>query len=403
MSTKVRARYQTYTRKDGSIAYVVNTRDLDGRKIRRVFDFLRDADEFRDKMKRERRRLHLGMDMPITEIRAREYFDQWLARRKDLVPLSTYRGDEQRVRFYLKPAFGYLILSRINTGQVERFLSDLIPKYKISVRTRNIIRQLLGQIFADAIRLRYANFNPVKETTRIQETDEKWDYWRSESEIETFLTAASQDSAEWFYPLVSLLLQTGVRVGEALALRWDEDLSLEEGWAIIGRTYERASKSVVERVKGKKSRSVGINESLKQVLQDYRERRSKRLTRSGMPLFTWETGTIVDPKHVRLVHTRVCSRAGVRRIRVHDLRHQYASLFVKRKGNLYTLQKLLGHTSTEMTQRYSHLDPAFLREQASVVEFKPVSVKNDAANLEQNASTRKSGRRRITWKNQKLK
>ena len=386
-------RYQTYTRKDGSTAYVVNTRDLTGRKIRRSFSRLSDADEFKEQMSRARRRQALGMEVPIEEIRARDFFDQWLKRRKASgQPLSSYLGDEQRVRFYLKPNFGHLILSRIQSHQIEKFLEELQPRYKISLRTRNIIRQLFHQIYEDAIRLRYAHHNPVKKTRRVKEIHDKWDYWRHESEIQSYLTAAANDHAEWFYPLASFLLQTGVRVGEALALRWDQDVNLDEGWAEITQTYERASKRVVERVKGKIARSVGINESLKQVLIDYRSQRSARLSRSGGYLFTWETGSIVDPKHVRLVHERVCRRAGVRKIRVHDLRHQYASLFVKHKGNQKALQKLLGHATSEMTERYAHLDPTFLRQYSSVVEFQPVRVRNDATKMEQNASTRKMSR-----------
>jgi len=56
-------------------------------------------------------------------------------------------------------------------------------------------------------------------------------------------------------------------------------------------------------------------------------------------------------------------------IRFHDMRHTFASQFVMNKGDIYTLQKLLGHTSVTMTQRYSHLSEEFMQGAANVVSF----------------------------------
>jgi site-specific recombinase XerD len=52
---------------------------------------------------------------------------------------------------------------------------------------------------------------------------------------------------------------------------------------------------------------------------------------------------------------------GLKLLRFHDLRHTFASLFMMGGGNIYTLQKLLGHASVQMTERYSHLSPEHLK------------------------------------------
>jgi site-specific recombinase XerD len=392
MSGKTRKRYQTYTRKDGSIAYIVDTRNAEGRKVRKVFDRLSDADEYHAKLRLERIRLNAGLPVPITEKRCKDFLDQWMEQRKaEKQPMSSWVSDEQRIRFYIKPAFGMMLMSRVQTHQVQRFLDSLIQKYKISPRTRNIIRGVMHRAFSMAIKQRNASFNPVSGTTILDVSEEKWDYWKSTKEVEAYLNQSSQDVAEWFYPLVSLLVQTGLRVGEALALRWDEDLNLDEGWIYVAHVFERETGQVQDRTKGKAARVVGLNESLKVVLSAYRASRPVNLRKSGAYVFTWPDGRIVTHRRVRKVHDRVCQRADVKRIRVHDLRHQFATLFIKGKGNQKVLQKLLGHTTGAMTDKYTHLDTEFLREQASVVTISP--IQNAGTYPAQNTSSKKLTKR----------
>ncbi len=68
-------------------------------------------------------------------------------------------------------------------------------------------------------------------------------------------------------------------------------------------------------------------------------------------------------------------RAEVQKIfRFHDLRHTFASHFMMNGGNIYDLQKILGHTSLEMTQRYAHLAPEQLVRASNVVSFGANSI-----------------------------
>lgn len=63
---------------------------------------------------------------------------------------------------------------------------------------------------------------------------------------------------------------------------------------------------------------------------------------------------------------RACRRAGILDIRFHDLRHTFASSLVQRGVDLYRVQRLLGHRTAQMTQRYAHLIPDNLREAVQV-------------------------------------
>jgi site-specific recombinase XerD len=71
------------------------------------------------------------------------------------------------------------------------------------------------------------------------------------------------------------------------------------------------------------------------------------------------------------------NRAGLNRIRFHDLRHTYASNFMMNGGNLYDLQKILGHTKSDTTNIYAHLSPAHLSNAVKIVNFSFDEVKTE--------------------------
>jgi len=69
-------------------------------------------------------------------------------------------------------------------------------------------------------------------------------------------------------------------------------------------------------------------------------------------------------------------RAGLRKIRFHDLRHTFASNFVIKGGNVISLQRILGHSTINMTLRYAHLAPDFLASEIELLDFEAASSLN---------------------------
>jgi site-specific recombinase XerD len=66
---------------------------------------------------------------------------------------------------------------------------------------------------------------------------------------------------------------------------------------------------------------------------------------------------------------KAAERAGIRKIRMHDLRHTFASNFVIKGGNIVSLQKILGHSTIDMTLRYAHLAPDFMAKDIERLDF----------------------------------
>jgi site-specific recombinase XerD len=87
-------------------------------------------------------------------------------------------------------------------------------------------------------------------------------------------------------------------------------------------------------------------------------------------VFTEEDGQPLDVNHIYRHFQVAQKRAGITNtIRFHDTRHTFASNFMMNGGNLYDLQKLLGHTSIKMTERYAHLAPNHLEKTVGIVCF----------------------------------
>ena len=189
----------------------------------------------------------------------------------------------------------------------------------------------------------------------LREDDRDFDFWTMD-EGEKFLAYARAHDPEVFNA-AAIALYTGLRLGEIQALQWDcVDFAARQ--ITVKRTYCQKEARVKERTKTKKIRRVPINASLAEMLVE--------LKNQARTAFVWSD---FDYHHASRVLRRVADAAMVKPIRFHDLRHSFASNFVMRGGSNYKLQRLLGHTSIQMTERYSHLSPDHMAEATELLDF----------------------------------
>lgn len=177
----------------------------------------------------------------------------------------------------------------------------------------------------------------------------------SQAEIERLLTACRASTHPFLYHFVQLLLLTGARKGEAQGVIWrDIDFS--------NRVW------IVPKSKNGRSRRIILNSAAVTVLHATRETAERLLlsTSAASPVFT-------NPKTRRAYHSfDLCwysarTVAGLEDVRLHDLRHTFASLLINKGVSIYEVQRLLGHSSVQMTQRYAHLTPDTLHSRAEVL------------------------------------
>lgn len=112
-----------------------------------------------------------------------------------------------------------------------------------------------------------------------------------------------------------------------------------------------------------------MNLAVRAYLLELKESLPEYLDWNG-PVFVYEDGTPFDVDHLFRDFRKYQKLLGVKDfVRFHGLRHTIASHFMMINGNIYDLQKILGHTSLEMTQRCAHLAPEYLVSSANIINF----------------------------------
>jgi integrase len=266
-------------------------------------------------------------------------------RRIDSKTLGDYRGV---VEGYLLEEFGEIDLGTITPDLIDAYKEKLIRAGKLSNRT--IVRHLtvLNGIFKRAKRAYGLADNPagadVVERPKAIYTGE-FDTFGAE-EIE--LLAANADDAQ-DAAIYKVAAFTGLRQGELLALRWS-DVDFVDGLLHVRRNFTNG----VEKVpKGKRVRSVPMMPAVIDTLARLKER--ERFTEDDELVFSRE-GEHLDPFALRRRYYAAVKRAGLRRLRFHDLRHAFGSAAIT-KLDPYAVQSYMGHQHYSTTQRYLHHQP----------------------------------------------
>jgi len=355
---------KAHIRKDGSPSYKQEIR-IHGRRITKRFSRISDAEKWYAEMKRQKELIESGLSQSISsELRLKEYADIWMENRKNQgKPLGSWLTDRERLHKWVLPVFGDRYLQTISSQEFETFMDRLVTKEGLSATTRNRVRAVLHKLYNDGKRQGYVQINPVSNVVLWKEGKEAFDYLHSIHECQAYLIHAEGES-QAFYVFATLALNTGARLGEILALQ-NQDVDLENRRIHVCKLKEYRNGEICKRTKGGVDRWLGINDEVYEVLA------AQRRTGWSKPkdFVVHRSGESLDARSIRSVHWRVCKKAGLRKIRIHDLRHTFASHYVMNGGSLHDLQALLGHSSPMMTQRYAHLAPGYLEKKASVVRI----------------------------------
>lgn len=244
---------------------------------------------------------------------------------------------------------------RFDDGQ--SFLTHL-QKKDLSPTRINFYLRVLKQIFFDAERWEYLPRNPFKNLPKLKENPRVITYWLAE-EVLKFLQANRDHE---YYALFLVALNTGLRRGELLGLKWDK-VDFLARQIIVARTRDRYG--VKETTKTGKIRFVPMNEAVIRTLTSLKNENRSEL------VFVGREGVPPDFEHVSSrLFSRAITKAQVKKIRFHDLRSTYAANFCMAGGDIYALSKILGHTKVEMTaSKYAHLHPKYLAQVSEIINF----------------------------------
>lgn len=253
--------------------------------------------------------------------------------------------DEELFRLRIDPVFGDKRLNEISRQQIQTFHTGVLAS-GLAPATADHHVKLLRQSLNLAIEWDMLDKNPAAKVPLFN-VDNKIEHYPNDEELAGLLTVLRTDANRTVSRIALFLLSTGCRLNEALQATWGQIDRDSRVWRIP------ASNS-----KSKKVRSVPLNDSALSILKELdTEGKFDHLFVNRQTKKPY--GTIMK------VWSRLRRKAGLPHLRIHDLRHMFASFLVNSGSTLYEVQKILGHSDPSVTQRYAHLTSKSLQEAAS--------------------------------------
>lgn len=286
----------------------------------------------------------------ITKVTLEDFSKTWLEDHvKNSKEFRTYIHYEQLLRANVLPILGKINLQDLREEHGIK-LTNHLKATKHSPKGINNNVGLVKNILNYARRKKIILGNPWEFVPR-QKSELTCDAYWSKKEIEQFLIANYHDS---LYPLFYVALHSGLRMGELCGLCWDR-VDFELNQITVSRIRDKLP--LRDRTKTKLKRIVPMTSGVRSLLlQLMRKQLNPRF------IFSEPNGTEVTYGHLyRRFHVAQKKAGFEKRIRFHDTRHTFASQFMMNGGNLFDLQKILGHTDAKMSLRYAHFSPAHLQ------------------------------------------
>jgi len=270
---------------------------------------------------------------------------------------SDYKGI---LKNHVSPIFGKIPVSQISRLMVKNFLMKKVNDgYASSTVTH--MKNAISGVLNLAVDEETIPVNPAHNLGKIfkkQSSELQVDPYNKD-ELKMLLDIYHKHFPN-HYPMVLTLSRTGIRFGEALGLRWG-DIDFDGRFITIQRSLSRCK---VESPKNGKSRKVDMSRQLTDVLRRLYTQRKKETLNKGWKyvpewVFISSEGTPLNDSNWRKrVFYKALDMVGLRKVRIHDLRHSYATIRIVKGDNIADVSKQLGHHSVKLTMDiYYHWIP----------------------------------------------
>ena len=343
--------------------YWIAYADLDGKIIRETSKSKK-FKEAEDLLIQRRQSIREGK-MPEIKRIANYTFDnlvtdylKWAARQRAF-------SKKEFVVNQLKERFSKLPLRRFDTRLVEAYQSERLHMGKMVLKNEAIVANkpatinrhiaTLKHMFTKAVEWDMVEEETLKRIRRakmLEENNRRLRYL-SKEECHTLVDAC----VDYLKPIVITALNTGMRKGEILSLKWD-NIDMNNGFILLGSGM----------TKNGERREIPINATLRATFEKLYKGTVKKPRRIDVPYVFYRlvyddstgkrtsTGKAFD--NVQRSFVSACKRAKIRDFHFHDLRHCFASHLVMAGIDITTVKELLGHKTLTMTLRYAHLAPS---------------------------------------------
>ena len=357
-----------YKNEDNGTWYVL-TRYLDWKgerkqKCKRGFETKREAQEWERVFQQQSA---ADMDMNFAA-----FVELYINDIKPRLKENTWLTKKHIIETKILPYFEKKNVSEITTKDVIAWQNELLAfrdekKKPYSQTYLKTVHNQLSAIFNHAVRHYDLRSNPAAKAGNMGTEERKEMKFWTKDEYKKFADEM-MDKPVSFYAF-EMLYWCGLREGELLALTAG-DFDFEKGTVTISKSYQRLhGEDVITTPKTKKSnRTIKMPQFLCEEMQDY----------IGM-LYGYKKKDRIFSISKNYLHRemdRGSRAAGVKRIRIHDLRHSHISLLIDMGFSAVAIADRVGHESIEITYRYAHLFPSKQTEMAKKLEYERMDIEN---------------------------
>jgi integrase len=313
--------------------------------------------------------------MPTVEA----YLREWLITYAEVhCKPTTAAGYRLWLEKYIFPSLGDRRLHEVTRADIKRLIATLYNLGRKKHTIHNILTPL-KEAYHHAMDEGLVASNPVARTGRLTRSKEDRRAHiapLTAEEVRTLLQAA-QEKVPSVYVLLLCAVRTGMRQGELIGLQWS-DVDFRGGFIEVRRAVAMRRLSST---KSHKIRRVDMTPQLTYALKRLKEAQELEAGMTGHATPEWvfvtPSKTRWDDSNLRMVFYRLLERAGMRRVRFHDLRHTYASLMAEAGAPPKYVQEQLGHSSIQITMDiYSHLFPSGNREWVKRLDDELVKIES---------------------------
>jgi integrase len=332
-------------------------------------------------------RIDEGMTYASSQVPLKEFLYRWIASSKETWRRTTWRHYRYVVRQFITPALGDIKLIDLQPRQIQGLYNGLLDD-GVGVQSVRKVHTVLHSALSYAVKTGALGRNPASATIPPVPPTREMDIL-DEIQVNQLLIAAKSHRLE---ALIHLAVTTGMRQMELLGLKWG-DLDWDRQSIVVQRQLARRShdgrKFVAPKTRAGR-RMIALGSITIEALKEHYDRQLTEKSHAGDSwsehglIFPTSVGTPISPRNLLRDFRKLLRRAGLPRIRFHDLRHTSASLMLNHGVPLIVVSRRLGHARPSITlDLYGHLIPAVGAQAAEKIDqlVAPMELGETAPNL----------------------
>jgi integrase len=354
--------------------------EVTGKRRQKWFSGFNSKKEAQQALIEKLREIQTGLLVDTNDMTVAEYMNYWLENyAKVSCRHTTYSVYTQRTTRYVLPAIGRIKLKDLKTIHLQKMYADLLKngaKYRsggISPMTIRHVHGMMHKALENAVRWQIVPRN-VAQLVELPRVEKKETVVLTKEQVQQLVEAAK--GHELYIPIL-LAVTTGMRYAEIFGLAW-KDIDFEKRTIHVRQQLvrTRGEYRLTEPKTKSSERIISLSESLVAPLRRHKSEQAQQkllygpdFNKDGLVCCRPEDGLPYSATPVRRKFDSLLEKAGLPRVRIHDLRHTVATLLLEQGVHPKVVSELLGHANIGITlDRYSHVSMTMQKEAVNSLE-----------------------------------